>query len=60
MGMKMAGRIHFKLNRTAVAGAFMGFNFGHDLYPAIYSALYLSLADYKYCFAKVGFLFWAG
>ena len=60
MGMQMAGCIHFKLNRTAVTGAFMGFEFGHVLYPAIYSALYSSLADYKYCFAKVGVLFWAG
>ena len=38
--MQMAGCIHFKLNRTAVTGAFMGFEFGHGLYPAIYSALY--------------------
>jgi len=66
--MQMAGCIDFKLDRTAVTGALMGFKFGHGLYPAIYfsfySALYStfnsSLADYKYCFAKVGVLFWAG
>ena len=62
--MQMPRRIHFKLNRTAVTGAFMGFQIGHGLYPAVYysfyAALYASLTDYKYCFAKVGDLLRVG
>jgi hypothetical protein len=53
MSVQMGRCIDFKLNCAAVASAFMGFEFGHSLYPSNYYAW----VDYKYCFEKMGFLF---